>query len=486
MLLNFLINFLMVACLGWVAFRKGVEQSLPWLAFFMVLVPNEAKIPLPGLFDLTPQRLVLITVALLYWLMPPGKSSVSRKIATPLTYLIVAHILWSAISTTNSVVFSTSFKRMLSQVFEYYLLYYIITRTALQRETLHKILFAIVAAMGICGFLAYLEVYHSWSVMSLFPQEFVHYGSGPLFESDRGVRARATFPHSILFGAAITMTVPLAIYLQTVLRDRLQRVVVWISIMLMFLALYKTSSRGPWVTLCIGLFVLLFLAKTRTRVYIVVLGLVAFCVVITRPGVWYTLQAIYDSTLDTTTPMGASYEYRFALKDVAEQALAQSPTRALWGYGMGSFASLGLQATFRGRIHQFLSCDSAWIESMVETGYVGLLIIAALLLRAAQFTFMNFVKMARSDRDVFLVLFVDMVMFYLMMASVSLYSWGQTGHMLWILIAISAVYYGKSQLRERLQVGATPHQITETLRLKNEKADVGWRRINARSSNRSS
>ena len=140
--------------------------------------------------------------------------------------------------------------------------------------------------------------------------------------------------------------------------------------------------------------------------------------------------------------MGASYEYRFALLDVAKQALARSPSRETWGYGMGSFASLGLEAPFLGRTYQFLSCDSAWIEFMVETGYVGLLIMAALLLRAAQVTLVNFLRLPKPDKYLLLVLFIDMVAFYFAMMSVSTYSWGQNGHMLWMLIAMSMAYIG--------------------------------------------
>ena len=79
---------------------------------------------------------------------------------------------------------------------------------------------------------------------------------------------------------------------------------------------------------------------------------------------------------------------------------------------------------------------------MVETGYVGLLIMAALLLRAAQVTLVNFLRLPKPDKYLLLVLFIDMVAFYFAMMSVSTYSWGQNGHMLWMLIAMSMAYIG--------------------------------------------
>jgi len=440
--LIYLLDFAAIALLVGVAFYKGVEQALPFLAFFMVLIPNESKIPLPGLFDLTTQRLVLVTVAALYFLLGERNAQAGRTARTSLKYLIAAHIGWSLISTANSVVFDISFKRLLSQVLEYYLLYYVLTRAVSQVRTIHKILFAIVAAIGVCGIFAYLEAYHSWSVLSLFPEEFSAYGTEPMVEFGRGLRVRATFPHPILFGGAIAITIPLALYLQTIFLSRLQRILLWLAILLMFLSLYKTGSRGPWIALTLSLGVLFLVWQNRARAYLALLGILAFSVLVMRPGVSATIQDTYAATLDDTTPMGASYEYRFALLDVAKQALARSPARETWGYGMGSFRSLGLEARFRRGTYPFLSCDSAWIELMVETGYVGLLLIAALLLRAAQITLVNFLRLPKPDAYLLLVLFIDMVAFYFAMMSVSTYSWGQNGHMLWMLIAMSMAYIG--------------------------------------------
>jgi len=271
--LIYLIDFAAIALLVAVAFYKGVEQALPFLAFFMVLIPNESKIPLPGLFDLTTQRLVLVTVAALYFLLGERNAQAGRTARTSLKYLIAAHIGWSLISTANSVVFDISFKRLLSQVLEYYLLYYVLTRAVSQVRTIHKILFAIVAAISVCGIFAYLEAYHSWSVLSLFPEEFSAYGTEPMVEFGRGLRVRATFPHPILFGGAIAITIPLALYLQTIFLSRLQRILLWLAILLMFLSLYKTGSRGPWIALTLSLGVLFLVWQNRARTYLALLGI---------------------------------------------------------------------------------------------------------------------------------------------------------------------------------------------------------------------
>jgi hypothetical protein len=109
---------------------------------------------------------------------------------------------------------------------------------------------------------------------------------------------------------------------------------------------------------------------------------------------------------------------------------------------MESFYYLGLEGQFLGKPHKFLSSDSAWVELMVETGYVGLLILASLLIKAALTALRNFWNMPKPDKYLSLVLFISMVEYYFMMTNVGLYSWGQNGHMLWILVAL-AMKYGK-------------------------------------------
>src|SRR3989449_5451207 len=439
-----LIDFVVVGVLTAIAFRKGVETALPACTFFVILIPLESKIQLPGFFDLTTQRLVLVTLAVLYVMLRSNKSYLTWQQTTPLKYLIWAHIVWSSLSTVNSIDFSLSFKRLLSQVFEYYLLYYIFTKTVSHVRTIHRILFAMVAAISICCSFGALEAYTGWSVVQLFPEEFwVRYGEGfgPLVvEFDRGLRVRSTFPHAILFGAAIAITIPLALYLLTVIQSHIQRVFLWLGILLMFWNIYKTDSRGPWLALVISLALWLPIVREMMRKYLLLIGLLTITVLVLRPGVGETIKDAYIATLDPSTPMGASYAYRGTLLQVVTQALAKDPRRQIWGYGMGSFYFLGLEADFQGRRYKFLSCDSAWIDIMVETGYVGLFIVSLLLLNAALMTFKDFRKLAKPDNSLCLVLLISLCAFFFMMTNVEIYSWGQTGHMLWILIAVAMGY----------------------------------------------
>src|ERR1700686_169370 len=118
---------------------------------------------------------------------------------------------WGFISTANSIVFTTSLKTVLSQICDYFLLYYLLSKIITKRETINKILKAMVAAVFVCCLFGYLEIQLQWSVMSLFPA--VVSGSGQVLEGllvdlERGLRIRALFPHPILFGTALALAIP--------------------------------------------------------------------------------------------------------------------------------------------------------------------------------------------------------------------------------------------------------------------------------------
>jgi hypothetical protein len=185
-------------------------------------------------------------------------------------------------------------------------------------------------------------------------------------------------------------------------------------------------------------------------------------VLIVRPGVWDTIVDIYQATEDPTQPMGASYEYRYALYHVATEALGRSPGRALWGYGLESFSYLQLRGPFLGKPdHLFVSCDSAWTELAIETGYVGLFLIAFLLLKAAWRTLKDAFKLPRPENRLSWVFVVNMVAFYFMMMSVAMYAWGQNGDMLWIGIASSLVYGRLVRAEQAEQKRSLPEPLPE-------------------------
>lgn len=428
------IDAVAVLILLFVGLRRGVEHALPYAAFIFVLMSRDAAIPLPGLFDLTTQRIVLAVLAVLYIAKRP-KQPTDRTIRTPLKWLLVAHILWCFVSTANSIDPMMSLKKMATIVFEYYLLYFIFYRSITDVRTINKIFLGIVAAIIAASTFGAVEAYNDWTVMEWFPATSHNFVSAVGPESGRDARVTSTFAHAILFGAGLNMGIVLCLYLIKIAQSSATKVFLWCGLLLMFLNIYKTSSRGPWLGLILSLAILLVWDRGRVRKYLIVIGILTAAVCVVRPGVWETIANLYIASFDPESPVGSSYEYRYVLRELVQKAVAVDFKHMLWGYGMESFFFLRLEGELYGKPYTFLSCDSAWLELLIETGYVGLASAAAILLTPVWTAWKN---RLRSPEGVQLYLATIMVSYYFMMLSAAMYGWGQTGYILWMIIAASS------------------------------------------------
>ena len=428
--------------------RRRLEGALPWFCFFLVLMPLEAKVVIPGLFDVNTMRVSLLTLLCLYW---KKRKRLNRE-PIPFRGMMFVHIAWAVLSCMYSLAVTTSFKQLLAQLLEFYLMYYLLVRIISSVTTIHKMLYAMMMAIAICCVLGLFEPYANWSVLRIFPsQNWITYNGGldPLYsELGRGIRVRSTFPHPILFGDALAMSIPLALYLISIWPKGRQRSFLWVSLILMFWAIYKTESRGPWLATAMCSLMLFLMVKKRVRRYLIILAALSGIAVLSRPGILDTINALYQATTDPTQPVGTSYLYRHTLSVAIREAVVASPTRALLGYGLGTFRQLGLQITFLDQTRLWYTCDDNWSLFLYETGYVGLILIGALLFSAALYALRTRWMFRGGEGAMSGVFFVCLAGFYFLMLSVAAYSWGQQGYMSWILISL-AVSHRRMLLRER-------------------------------------
>jgi hypothetical protein len=451
MLVIVLIDVIVVASLL-VASRRSLEAALPLFCFYLVLLPHESRLVIPGLFDLTTERIAILTVLVLS-LFRYGKRN---KSSLPMRQMIYLHIAWAVCSTLFSISVATSAKQLIGEVIEFYLLYYILFKTVSDVRTIYKSLYAMTIAMAVCCVFGMFEAYGGWSILSIFPSNlWITYGrTDPLYiEWGRGLRVRSTFPHPILFGDALAMSIPMALYLLSVWKRRWQRLALFLSIILMFWGIYKTSSRGPWITTGVSGALLFFLVANRVRKYLAVVAVLAVAVLVMRPGILQTIENLYESTQDASSPVGSSFEYRHALTDAIQHAVSVNSTRMVFGYGMGTFRERGLDIRFLDRVQHWYTCDNNWAKFLYETGYGGLLIIALLLVSPLVMTLKSYKRLSGPQRHLSGVIFIGLVGFYLSLWSVAGYDWGQQGFMSWILISFSVIY-PRIMLRDR------KHQIS--------------------------
>jgi hypothetical protein len=452
MILILFMQCTIVAALLWFG-RRRVEDALPAFCFFLTLMPLEARLVIPGVFDVNTMRVSLLTLLVLFLSKkrPPNTSRI------PLKNLMLLHVTWVLCSTAYSISVATSIKQLISQVLEYYLMYFLIVRSITSVTTLYRILYAMMMAIGLCCVFSLAEVYASWSILRIFPQNlWITYNGGvdPLYvEWGRGLRARSTFPHPILFGDALAMSIPITLYLLSIWRNKKQRAVLWVAFLLMAWAIYKTSSRGPWIAAVLCCVVLSFMVKKRVRSYLITIAAVMLVVMLARPGIWQTISGLYEATTDVNNPVGTSYLYRHTLTEAIDEAMHKDTGRYLLGYGLGTFREKGLDITFLGVTQRWYTCDDNWAAFRYETGYGGLLIIGMLLGRVLLMAWRSYRRMPRPANALSGVFFISLAGFYFLMMSVAAYSWGQQGYMAWILISMSVSHARvvRSESQEGLQ-----------------------------------
>jgi hypothetical protein len=439
MLIVVLIDIIVAASLI-IAGRRSVESALPLFAFYLVLLPHESRLVIPGGFDVSTDRVAIIVMLGLFILRRVDR----RPDGIPLARLIWFNIACGLCSTIGSLSIATSAKLLIGQIVEYYLLYFMIVRVVSNRRTIHNVMLAMAMAMGVCCVCGLFESYARWSILSVFPSNlWVTYGRAttPLYiEWGRGLRIRSTFPHPILFGDALAMMIPIVVYLLTISKSKVQWVLLWLVLILSCWAIYKTSSRGPWIVAA-GSCILLFVMFTnRVRKYLIGIAFVACLVLVTRPGIWQTVGNLYESTLDPSSVVGSSYQYRDAVAQAVRDAVGQSTGRTAFGYGLGTFRELGLEMNFLNGWHRWHTCDNNWALFLYETGYVGLLGTAMLLFKPLLMMIRSYWKIRGPERHWLGVLFISVGGFYFSLLSVAGYDWGQQGFMLWIVIGLSVVY----------------------------------------------
>jgi hypothetical protein len=442
MALIIVIMVLAVAILVGITVTQGVEAALPFFTFLVILLPGEVRIDFGDLFVLTATRLAIGLLLVLYFVFGTMGPPVRRKDSLPLKYILLLYLVWSIISAFNSVVLGTSLKVVISLVLDFYVVYYIFYKAITRVETIHKILAAAVAALVVCCILGVVERFTGWKVNQLFPEVTHRFAGGVGGVSADTGRLQSTFPHAILFANALALGIPWVLYLLSRAQTRARRIYLWAAIIIMFYDIYKTMSRGPWLALVMSLLLLLFFSERSIRKYLIIIFLISVSSLIIRPGVWETLRDTYWGTLDPDSPRGASYQYRYDLFHTGRRALAGDLGRALWGFGPESFYYLGLESEnpITGHTEKLESCDSAFVEVMVDTGYVGLLLIVVLLATAGLYVLHAFARVPKPQNLLCLVFLVNIVAYSFMMVSVENFGWGQQTFMLWIILALAMVY----------------------------------------------
>ncbi len=440
MVLIIILDLIVIAALTSAALRKGYDEALPLAACLLLIFPTETRIQLPGLFDLTTQRIIVLALCVLYLAVGRREALPEVRRSLPLRYPLAILIVWMLLSSARSVVPAISFKSTLSQYFDFCTIYLIYEKRVRSRELMEKVMGGFVVGMAICSLIGLIEIYLDWRVESLFPAVAGRFSDLTSVDS-RGSRVTSTFDHAILFGAALSLAIPMALYLISVVKSRMHSLLLWTALFAMMLCIYKTNSRGPWLALSLSLFLILLFGTGKLRKILTIMTIVAVLVLVARPGMRDSISSLYGATLDPESPQGESYQWRYVLYHIATRELSKDFGRSLWGYGPESFYYLGLTTDFmiEGEMHtvKVESCDSAVVELMMDTGYVGFFLVVVLLGTGVVVGVRRYMASTEGNESAYLVLVANILAFCFLMTNVELFGWGQQSYMLWIVLALT-------------------------------------------------
>jgi hypothetical protein len=82
------------------------------------------------------------------------------------------------------------------------------------------------------------------------------------------------------------------------------------------------------------------------------------------------------------------------------------------------------------------SCDSAVVELLMDTGYVGCVLVMVFIGAATLRGFLGYSGVKSRSESPYPALFASILAFCFLMTNVELFGWGQQSYMLWILLAL--------------------------------------------------
>jgi hypothetical protein len=428
-------------------FRRDVAKGVAAGMFFLVLLPTEVRIQMPGSVpELTGHRVVLLVLFFKSLHLPNrGKTLMTSRLVLLLCLVAVCR-LFSSVNAVNGL---ESLKTAVGFLIEDLLFFVVMVRFLQDRRTVQVVAWGCLAALFVIACLATVEKYRGINLAAEFIPGM----------SDDAMTVSATFRHRILLGYAMAMGLPLTMLLQQVDKTKMQRRLVFASLLLIPAACYFSNSRGPWVGCAIGAVTMGAIGGQAIRKKLRFLSVLVALVLVARPGVLDTITDLWSQTFDNSSVKGRSADYRKVLWTVAWKELSKSPDRLAVGYGGHSTETMDLGEYFEsgagGEAAQlgYTSWDSQLAADLMQYGFLGFGF--ELILYGSLLTML--IKVWRKSKN------LDQIFVAACIATVLIYFWALTNvaifnpqldFLFWGLAAIGISYYSFESLPEKME---NPH-----------------------------
>jgi O-antigen ligase len=344
-------------------------------------------------------------------------------------------VVVNVVSVMLSADFFPSLKQFISFTIEVLVFYFLISTSLEDESELIKSLNIAWFALAVIAFFAVVERYFDFQISSLVPGYVRRLGTE--------TQLKSTLPHRILLGTTMAMAFPIALVMTIYYRGRwFKQLIYWGSVIMFAATCYFSTSRGPWLGLVLAFVILFTIGSNIVRKRIIILIALAVIGLLTRPGVWTTLNARVDVTMDDTSFKGGTYQYRWELWKRAYESITMAPHRFLFGYGPGTSETMNWEGVegFSQEWQDFWSWDNHYAADLLEIGFVGLFMQFLIYLLILLALFKSIRETDYYYRDLFAGIMTSILVYMFMKTNVKIYAL-QLDYLFWILTTVGILLY---------------------------------------------
>jgi hypothetical protein len=413
--------------------RRDFDKGIAAAVFFLILLPREVLIPMPGaLPELTGHRVVLLI--LLMRLFPRLRWANFGPIS-PLVTLLCVEGVCRLLSIITSIEPMESVKSAIDYWIETVLFFALVACALRQRRTIELVAWSSLVALVIVALIGAVEKYRSINLVAEVIPDFTKYPN----------EVTATFRHRILFGYAMAMGFPLAVVIEGPERGW-KRWFPTFGVLSLLAASYFSGSRGPWVGCAMAGVVLVMIAGRTIRRKLIFVGVIGVLLLATRPGVYDTIANLWGQSFDQSTVKGRSTDYRRILWTIAYDELTKSPGTTAFGYGghstelmdVSEYFETGAGGTTAGLGHT--SWDSQLASDLMQFGFIGFAVELLIYFTIFKLVWRSYRFTDATDRQFMAGCIAMFAIFFWALATVAIFN-PQLFFLFWVFVAIAGKYY---------------------------------------------
>lgn len=348
----------------------------------------------------------------------------------PVDKFVVLFLLFISLLDFRDDTFTNGLRFTFLHFIDYFLPYYVISRTVTNLERINKIIFAIILSISISAFIGLFEGIKHWHIYNQLVQ---HLLDTRLSANDvRGgiLRAAATFMTPIALGYVITIAYGFYLYLSPLISNKSLRKIVPLGLII---TLLTTVSRGPWVGFAFLSLIYISTGKHKVNHYLKLLfGSLASLPILLSTSFG---QKFIDLLPFIGTIRADTVDYRDRLIEMSSIVIQQNPL-----FGSTTYLDTPeMQSMMQGE--GIIDLVNSYIQIALAYGYIGLILFSCIFIVLLWQIYKSMKLLPKEQEDLFRLgrsLFSILFAVALIIYTVS--SVDYIPYYYWILFGLSSSY----------------------------------------------